>query len=131
MPNEKTDKRGYSTMNPDQERDVAAKGGPTTGLGTADGGHDVSHPYDEDTQTQLAAKSTDTKKSGEFLNDDWKTGVDKDESFDRSSINSDTNSNKNRSSSNYNNSDELMNAERASMNQKKSTDMDNDKHRNK
>jgi hypothetical protein len=77
MPNEKTDKRGYSTMNSDQERDLAAKGGPTAGLGIADDGHDVSHPYDDDTLTQLAAKSTEKKKSGETMNDEWKTGQDK------------------------------------------------------
>ena len=76
MPNQRTDKQGYSTVNPDEERDMAAKGGPTTSLGIADDAHDVPHPYDDDTQTQLAAKSTKKKKSGETLNDDWKTGTD-------------------------------------------------------
>ena len=76
MPNQRTDKQGYSTVNPDEERDMAAKGGPTTSLGIADDAHDVPYPYDDDTQTQLAAKSTKKKKSGETLNDDWKTGTD-------------------------------------------------------
>ena len=62
MPNQRTDKQGFSTVNPDEERDMASKGGPTTSLGNADNAHDVPHPYDEDTQTQLAAKST--KKRG-------------------------------------------------------------------
>lgn len=61
MPDKKTDQQGYSTLNADQERDMAAKGGPTTGLGIADNAHDVPHPYDEDIQTQLAAKSTSNK----------------------------------------------------------------------
>ena len=77
MPDKRTDKQGFSTMKPDEERDMAAKGGPTTSLGNADDAHDVPHPYDEDTQTQLAAKSTKKKKSGETMNDDWKTGTDK------------------------------------------------------
>lgn len=62
MPDKKTDKQGYSTLNADQERDMAAKGGPTTSLGIADNAHDVPHPYDDDIQTQLAAKSTENKK---------------------------------------------------------------------
>jgi len=41
---------------------MAAKGGPTTSLGQPDDKHSVSAPYDEDTQTQLAAKSTEKKK---------------------------------------------------------------------
>ena len=62
MPDKKTDQQGYSTLNAEQERDMAAKGGPTTSLGIADNAHDVPHPYDEDIQTQLAAKSTEHKK---------------------------------------------------------------------
>ena len=27
MPNEKTDRQGYNTSNPDEERDIAGKGG--------------------------------------------------------------------------------------------------------
>ena len=91
MPDQRTDKKGFSTVNSDEERDMAAKGGPTTGLGIADDAHDVPHPYDEDTQTQLAAKST-KKKTGETLNDDWKTGMGANENPDKSSTDSDTSS---------------------------------------
>ena len=59
---DETYKQSYSTANADEERDMAAKGGPTTSLGIADDAHDVPHPYDEDIQTQLAAKSTENKK---------------------------------------------------------------------
>ncbi len=61
MPNPKSDKLGYSTSNPDEERDMAAKGGPTTSLGQPDDRHEAAAPYDEDIQTQLAAKSTEKK----------------------------------------------------------------------
>ena len=56
MPNQKTDSRGFSTENGDKERDRCAKGGPSTGLGNPDGKHSVSHPYNADLQTQIAAK---------------------------------------------------------------------------
>ena len=62
MPNEKTDKEGFSTLNPDKERDVAGKSGPEVGPGIPDDKHAAPQPYDEDTQTQLAAKSTEQKK---------------------------------------------------------------------
>jgi hypothetical protein len=62
MPNPKTDKEGFSTLNADEERDQAAKGGPMTGPGQADDKHAVPAPYDDDTQTQLAAKSTKKKE---------------------------------------------------------------------
>jgi hypothetical protein len=62
MPNPKTDKEGFNTSNPDQERDMAAKGGPTTGPGQPDSKHAVPAPYNDDTQTQLAAKSTEKEK---------------------------------------------------------------------
>ena len=58
---EETYRQSYSTVNADEERDNAAKGGPTTSLGIADNAQDVPHPYNEDTQTQLAAKSTENK----------------------------------------------------------------------
>jgi hypothetical protein len=61
MPNEKTDRKGFASSQPDQERDMAAKGGPTTSLGNPDDKHSVPTPYDDDLQTQLAAKS---KKKG-------------------------------------------------------------------
>ena len=56
MPNDKTDSKGFSTSNADQERDLAGKGGPGVGLGKADDKHSISHPYNEDLQTQIAAK---------------------------------------------------------------------------
>jgi hypothetical protein len=56
MPNQKTDSKGAATLNSDQERDMAAKGGPTTSLGNADNQHGISRPYDEDLQAQIAAK---------------------------------------------------------------------------
>ncbi len=62
MPDDKVNQQGYSAVNPDEERDLAAKGGPSTGLGIPDDKHGVSHPYNEDTQTQLAALSTQDKK---------------------------------------------------------------------
>ena len=62
MEDTKKDQQAYSTVNPDEERDMAAKGGPTTTLGIPDDAHGIAHPYDEDTQTQLAAKSTQNKK---------------------------------------------------------------------
>lgn len=55
MPNEKTDSLGFSTENPDMQRDMAAKGGPTTTLGNADSKHTAATPATSDTQTQLAA----------------------------------------------------------------------------
>ena len=123
MPNQRTDKQGYSTVNPDEERDMAAKGGPTTSLGNADNAHDVPHPYDEDTQTQLAAKSTQKKKTAETMNDDWKTGMDKNMEPNKSSdssMNSGGSSNMNRGSSNY----KQTTSNGSSMNSKTSSDMD-------
>ena len=65
MLNRREDTNGYSAVNSDEERDMGAKGGPTTSLGIADDAHDVPHPYDADIQTQLAAKSTDNKNKKE------------------------------------------------------------------
>ena len=62
MTSDRKDANAYSTVNPDEERDMGAKGGPTTSLGITDDAHDVPRPYDEDIQTQLAAKSTENKK---------------------------------------------------------------------
>jgi len=62
MANPKTDNQGFITTDADKERDLAAKGGPMTGLGQPDDEHEISAPYNEDTQTQLAAKSTEKKK---------------------------------------------------------------------
>jgi len=70
MPDSKVNQQGYSAVNDDEERDLAAKGGPTSGLGIADDKHSISHPYDEDTQTQLAALSTKNKKEQPHKNED-------------------------------------------------------------
>jgi hypothetical protein len=65
MPNEKTDRQGFSTENADQARDTAAKGGPTTGLGNPDSKHGITKPYDEDLQAQIAAKGGHKKKNAD------------------------------------------------------------------
>ncbi|MFT3933644.1 MAG: hypothetical protein QM726_08530 [Chitinophagaceae bacterium] len=56
MPDNKTDNNNYGRQSNESERDLAAKGGPTTGLGNPDGKHPISKPYDADLQTQIAAK---------------------------------------------------------------------------
>ncbi|HWB24752.1 MAG TPA: hypothetical protein VG738_04695 [Chitinophagaceae bacterium] len=63
MPNNKTDSKGFSTENPDIERDNGAKGGPGVGVGIPDNKHGISHPYDADLQTQIAAKSKKKKNN--------------------------------------------------------------------
>jgi hypothetical protein len=63
MPNPKTDNSGFSTTNADEERDMGAKGGPSTSLGRPDDKHGVSTPYDADLQTQIAAKGKNKKKN--------------------------------------------------------------------
>ena len=64
MPNEKTDSLGFSTENADQQRDMAAKGGPTTTLGKADSKHVAPTSASSDTQTEITADSkSDTKES--------------------------------------------------------------------
>jgi hypothetical protein len=65
MPNEKTDRQGFSTENADQARDTAAKGGPSVGLGNPDSKHGISAPYDEDLQAQIAAKGGHKKKDAD------------------------------------------------------------------
>lgn len=69
MPNEKTDSKGAATYNADQERDMAAKGGPTTSLGKANDKHQAPKPYSEDLQTQIAAKSKHKKNDKADKND--------------------------------------------------------------
>lgn len=63
MPNNKTDSRGFNTESPDVERDNGAKGGPGVGVGIPDSTRGVSHPYNEDLQTQIAAKSNKKKNN--------------------------------------------------------------------
>lgn len=60
-----TDKNtnGYSSLSDDTQRDMGAKGGPTTTLGNPDDNHNISHPYSSDTLTQLAAASTQNKNN--------------------------------------------------------------------
>jgi hypothetical protein len=57
MPSKKTDSKGFSTENSDMQEDIGAKGGPAVGIGSPDAKHGISHPYDSDLQTQIAAKS--------------------------------------------------------------------------
>jgi hypothetical protein len=61
MPNEKTDRKGFASREADQERDMAAKGGPSTSLGKADNKHRVASPYSENPQTKIAAKGKHKK----------------------------------------------------------------------
>jgi len=63
MPNTKTDNNNYGTQGNDQQRDLGAKGGPASGLGSPDAKHHISRPYDEDIQTQLAAKNKSKSKN--------------------------------------------------------------------
>jgi hypothetical protein len=65
MPNTKTDNNSLGTQGNDQQRDLGAKGGPTSGLGSPDAKHHVSRPYNEDIQTQLATKNKSKKKKQE------------------------------------------------------------------
>ena len=67
MPNRKTDKLGFATQDPDVERDIASRGGPSLGPGIADDHHEASRPYDDDLQTQIAAKGG--KKKGRAKKD--------------------------------------------------------------
>jgi hypothetical protein len=62
MPNPKTDNTGFSTSNADEERDMGAKGGPSTSLGIPDDKHGISAPYNSDLQTQIAAKGKKEKE---------------------------------------------------------------------
>ena len=62
MPNPKTDPLGFSTNNSDEQRDMGAKGGPSTELGMPDSKHGISAPYDEDLTTQMAVKGKNNHK---------------------------------------------------------------------
>jgi hypothetical protein len=61
MPNEKTDRKGFASKEADQERDMAAKGGPSTSLGKSDDKHRVVSPGNEDLQTRIASKNKHKK----------------------------------------------------------------------
>ena len=69
MPNRKTDKLGFATQDPDVEKDLGSRGGPALGAGIADNHHAISRPYDEDLQTQIAAKGRKKKANGSERND--------------------------------------------------------------
>jgi hypothetical protein len=69
-PNSKTDNNNYGQRSEDEERDLGAKGGPASGLGSPDDKHSISHPYNEDLQTQIAAKSKNKKKKDEAKKSD-------------------------------------------------------------
>ena len=70
MPNEKTDRKGFASNEPDKERDMAAKGGPSTSMGNPDDRHGISSPLNEDLQTQIAVKGKGNKKQSENQQND-------------------------------------------------------------
>lgn len=59
-----TDNNGYGRTSNERAGDMASKGGPAAGLGKADNDHKISTPYSDDLQTQIAAKSKKSKKTG-------------------------------------------------------------------
>jgi len=63
MADKKIDNNNYGRQSNESERDLAAKGGPVTGLGNPDAKHRISAPYDADLQTQIAAKGKNKKKT--------------------------------------------------------------------
>lgn len=65
MPNTKTDSKGFTTENPDVERDLASKGDPVTGLGKPTNKYGISSPYSDDLQTQITAKASAKKVKAE------------------------------------------------------------------
>ena len=56
MKNRIAENEGNGFVSRERDGDLAAKGGPATGLGRADNDHPISKPYKEDLQTQIAAK---------------------------------------------------------------------------
>ena len=75
MANDRKDSNEYSTLSDDIQNDMAAKEGPSTPLGRADDNHDIPHPYSDDIQTQLAAKSTANKKQNNKNNNNTTSGM--------------------------------------------------------
>ena len=65
MAERKPDSNNYWVQSNESAEDMAAKGGPSTGLGTPDARHPVSKPYDADLQTQIAAKGKIKKDNSE------------------------------------------------------------------
>jgi hypothetical protein len=62
-----SENEGNGFVSRERDGDLAAKGGPATGLGRADNDHPISKPYNEDLQTQIAAKSKKKKKDNSSL----------------------------------------------------------------
>jgi hypothetical protein len=62
MKNRITENEGNGFVSRERDGDLAAKGGPTTGIGKADYDHPISKPFNEDLQTQITAKSKKSKK---------------------------------------------------------------------
>ena len=62
MQNPGTDNNNIGPQDNNQQSDLAAKGGPASGLGTSDGKHAISKPYEEDLQTQIVASNNRKKK---------------------------------------------------------------------
>jgi hypothetical protein len=56
------DSNEYGPQSGDMERDMGAKGGPTTSTGIPDDKHGISKPFEEDVQAQKAAKNKKMKK---------------------------------------------------------------------
>lgn len=57
-----TDNNGNGVLSNAQKGDLASKGGPGAGLGTADYDHRISKPYNSDLQTKIASKNKRVKK---------------------------------------------------------------------
>jgi hypothetical protein len=62
MKNRIAENEGNGFISRERDGDLAAKGGPATGLGRADNDHAISKPYKEDLQTQIVAKSKKSKR---------------------------------------------------------------------
>lgn len=62
MQNPGRDNNNIGPQGNDQQKDLSAKGGPASGLGTPDGKHAISKPYQEDLQTQIVARNNRKKK---------------------------------------------------------------------
>lgn len=75
MEYDRKDSNEYSNLSADIQNDLAAKEGPSEPLGSADNDHNIPHPYNEDIQTQLAAKSTQKKNKNDKNNNTTKPGM--------------------------------------------------------
>ncbi len=75
MANDRKDSNEYSNLSDDIQRDNSAKEGPSTPLGSPDNDPSISRPYSSDTQTQLAAKSTENKNKNNNDKNDNTSGM--------------------------------------------------------